>query len=42
MSLNKEARLLHSLLTRVHEREKVMQGLPEEVQFFILSKSDYK
>ena len=41
MSLNREARLLSNMEGRVHERDQIIQGLPEEVQIFILSKLDY-
>ena len=41
MSLNREARLISNMESRVHERDQIIHGLPEEVQIFILSKLDY-
>ena len=41
ISLNREARLLSDMESRVHERDQLIQGLPEEVQIFILSKLDF-
>ena len=41
MSLNREARLMSAMESRVHERDQIIGGLPEEVQMFILSKLDF-